>query len=49
MNEEVVVNPDELMQDDDNGQNEKTSLILSKTKKDISSLRLKVQMKKNYK
>ena len=49
MNEEVQLNPDEMIEDDDGGLNEKTSQILSKTKKDIGNLRMRVMMKKNYK
>jgi hypothetical protein len=49
MNEEVQLNPDEMIEEDDGGFNEKTSQILSKTKKDIGQLRMRVLMKKNYK
>lgn len=49
MNEEVQLNPDEMIEEDDGGLNEKTSQILSKTKKDIGQLRMRVLMKKNYK
>ncbi len=49
MKEEVVLNPDELIEEDDGGFNEKTSQILSKTRKDVGNLRMRVMMKKNYK
>ncbi len=48
MNEEVVFNPDELIEEE-KGENDKTQQILSKTRKDIGNLRMKILMKKNYK
>ena len=49
MNEEVQLNPDDMIEEDGGELNEKTSQILNKTKKDIGNLRMRVLMKKNYK